>query len=127
MSIPFKTTTPAASEFHVAPGEYRLRVVDAREDTSKGGNDMIKLKLRVLKDDGSEGVSLFDYLVFTESTHWKINHFLKSCGKHPGDNEDVDLYPDEMIGWECEATLIVEEFDGKKSNKVSAYLWDDVF
>ena len=123
--IPFKASRPAASEFHVVPGDYQLRVLEAVEDTSKSGNEMIKLKFRILKDDGSDGPILYDYLVFTESSFWKIDHFLKSCGQHPGENEKIELDPDEMIDWLCDATLTVEEYDGRKSNKVIAYLWDE--
>lgn len=125
MSISFRTSRIETSEFHVEPGDYRLRVLEASEDTSKSGNDLIKLKFRVIKDDGTDGPIIYDYLVFTDSSFWKINHFLKSCGQHPGENEQVDLDPDEMIDWICEATLKLEEYDGKKTNKVAAYLWDD--
>ena len=127
MAIQFKTGKPNPSEFYVEPGDYRLRVIEANEDTSKGGNDMIKLKLRVLKPDGDEGPALFDYLVFTDTSFWKIDHFLKSCAQHPGEGENVEIDPDQIIGWECQAALKVEAYEGQKSNKVAAYLWDDEF
>lgn len=127
MAITFKAGKPASSEFHVEAGDYRLRVVEASEDTSRAGNDMIKLKLRVVRDNGSDGPGLFDYLVFSESAFWKVDTFLKSCGKHPGEGEEIALDPDDMIGWECMATLSVETYDGKKSNKVAAYLFDEGF
>ncbi len=125
MSIQFKTGKPEQAEFFVEPGDYRLRVIEATEDTSKSGNDMIKLKLRIMHDDGAEGPVMYDYLVFTDTSYWKIDHFLKSCGQHPGENEELYLDCDEMIGWECEASLKVETFEGQKSNKVQAYLWDE--
>ena len=127
MAITFKAGKPASSEFHVEAGDYKLRVVEASEDTSKAGNDMIKLKLRVVRDNGSDGPALFDDLVFSEAAFWKVDTFLKSAGKHPGEGAEVALDPDDMIGWECMATLAVETYDGKKSNKVTAYLFDDEF
>lgn len=127
MAIQFKAGKPENKTFHVEPGDYKLRVAEAKEDTSKSGNDMIKLTLRVIKDDGTDGSMLFDYLVFTESSRWKVDAFLQSCGKHPGDGQSLDIDVDDMIGWECEATLAVEEFDGKKSNKVVSYIFDEGF
>lgn len=123
----YKTGTPQSAQFHVPAGDYPLRVIEATEDTSKGGNDMIKLKLRVLNRDGTEGPALFDYLVFSDNSFWKIDQFLKSCGEHPGEGVDFDLDPQRLVGWECEATLTVEEYKGQKNNKVAAYLFDDEF
>ena len=127
MPITYTAQKPEHTEYHVEPGDYRLRVIEAAEDTSKGGNDMIKLKLRVILPDGSDGPTLFDYLVFTETCFWKIDHFLKSCGRHPGEGAAVSIDAGELTGWECEASLKVETFEGHKSNKVAAYLWNEGF
>ena len=121
MAFTYKSGSPQASAFHVEPGTYRLRVLEAKEDTSKGGNDMIKLKLRVIKEDGSDGPALFDYLVMSENAGWKIDQFLSACGQHPGEGIEAVLDVDAMIGWECEAELSVETYQGKKSNKVAGY------
>lgn len=121
----YTSGSPSASSFCVPAGEYKLRVIEAKEDTSTNGNDMIKLKLRIIKDDDSEGPALFDYLVLGENSQWKIDQFLSACGEHPGEGEDVDLDVDAMIGWECTAILIVEEYKGKKSNKVESYAIQD--
>src|SRR5436190_22241802 len=118
-------TPTAPQDFFVAPGDYAFRVIEASEEKSQSGNDMIKLKLRPIKKDGTDGPALFDYLVFSKTSHWKIDAFLKSCGKHPGDGVEADLDTDDMIGWEGEATLSVDTYDGKKSNKVAAYLFED--
>jgi hypothetical protein len=126
----YKAGTPTAPEFTVPAGDYKLRVVEAKADTSKGGNEMIKLKLRTIKDDGTDGPSLYDYLVFADSSFWKIDAFLKSAGKHPGDGQPFpfepeidDTFPD-LVGLEVEASLTVEEYNGRKSNKIGGYLFD---
>lgn len=121
MALTYKSGSPA-SNFCVPPGTYQLRVIEAAEDTSKSGNDMVKLKLRVIKPDGSEGPALFDYLVLSESAQWKIDQFLAACDNHPGEGEQVIIDVDAMIGWECEAELTVETYEGKKSNKVGNYV-----
>ena len=118
---------PTIVEFFVPAGDYKLRVIEATDDTSKAGNEMVKLKLRIKLKDGTDGPALFDYLVFNDKCFWKVDAFLKSCGEHPGEGVSVDVDPKTIIGWECEANLSLEEFEGKKSNKVNAYLWDDDF
>lgn len=117
----------ASTGTHVPPGEYALRVIEATEDTSKGGNDMIKLKLRVLHDDGTEGPALFDYLVFQDSSLWKIDQFLKSAEQHPGEGVEIDLDVNQMIGWEVRGLLKVEDYKGNKNNKVESYLFEEEF
>jgi hypothetical protein len=126
----YKAGTPTAPEYTVPAGDYKLRVVEAKADSSKSGNSMIKLKLRVVKGDGTDGPALFDYLVFADSSFWKIDAFLKSSGKHPGDGEAFpfepeidDTFPD-LIGLEVEASLTVDEYNGRKSNKIGGYLFD---
>jgi hypothetical protein len=125
MAFNYKSGSPSASAFHVEAGIYKLRVIEAKEDTSKHGNNMIKLTLRVIKADGHKGPTLFDYLVLAKNTEWKIDQFLSACGEHPGEGIKADLYVHKMIGWECEAELKVETYEGKKYNKVSNYCWWD--
>lgn len=88
---------------------------------------MIKLKLRVLHDDGTEGPALFDYLVFQDSSLWKIDQFLKSAEQHPGEGVEIDLDVNQMIGWEVRALLKIEEYKGNTNNKVESYLFEDEF
>ena len=127
MALTYTTKAPEAAQFHVPPGDYTLNVMDATEETSKSGNDQIKLKLRVVNEDGTLGVSLYEYLVFSEKALFRIDQFLAACGKHPGPGHDFALDCEEMIGWEFEATLKVEEHNGNKGNKVAAYRFRDEF
>lgn len=121
MAFKYTAGSPEGSSFSVPAGRYRLRVIGAEEDTSKSGNDMIVLHHRIIMDDGRDGPQLSDYLTFSSSSGWKIDQFLSACDQHPGEGQDVDLDPDQMIGWECEAELAVETYNNKKSNKVKAY------
>jgi hypothetical protein len=116
---------PQASEFHVEPGVYRFKVIEAKDDSSRAGNEMIKLKVRIIKPDGSDGPSCFDYLVFSANALWKVDSFLKSVDKHPGEGVSFNVEPDDLIGCEGEARFIVEPYEGKKNNKVEAYLFDE--
>lgn len=110
-----------APEFFVPEGEYKFRVVEATDDTSKTGNEMIKLKLRVIREDETEGPALFDYLVFTESSFWKVDAYCASVGR----DEIKDGETARLVGDVGRARLIVEAYNGKKNNKVDTYLFDE--
>lgn len=125
MAITYKAGSAESREFNVPPGQYTLRVIEAKEDTSKNGNDMVVLKLRVIRDDGAEGPALFDRLVAIPTASWKIDQFLAACGHAPQEGEEVSLDVDEMIGWECQAELGIRTYEGKKSNEVTNYLLPD--
>lgn len=116
---------PEQKQFYVEPGDYNLRVVEAKDDTSKGGNEMIKLKLKVVNDDGTDGPSLFDYLVFHKDSSWKVDAFLKSADRHPGEGQEYDVSADSLIGLEVRATLKVEKYEGNTNNKVANYLFEE--
>lgn len=122
MAFKYTSGSPTGTAFFVPAGTYTVRVAEAIEDTSKSGNDMLKLKLRIVLNNGHDGPALFDYLVLSEGASWKIDQFLAAMGKHPGEGRAVELDPDIMIGWECDAELVVDEYNGKQSNKVSAYI-----
>ena len=121
MAISYKAGKPESADFLVPAGEYKLRVVDAKEDTSKGGNDMIELKLTVLGET-KDGPHLFDHLVFTPGGQWKVDQFLAAAGMHPGEGADVTVSAQDLLSAEVEAQLKVEEFDGVKRNKVVRYI-----
>lgn len=117
--------TPQSQEFHVKPGEYKFRVVDAKEEKSKAGNPQIKLKLKILLPGGKEAHSVFDYLVFTPSSVWKVDAFLKATDKHPGEGQTVDVEAADCIGLEGRFRLSEETYNGKLQNKVESYLFDE--
>lgn len=62
----------------IPDGIYTFEVIDATDEISKSGNDMIKLKLKVFTDDGRER-TIFDYLL--EKLPYKIAHFFDCIGK----------------------------------------------
>ena len=108
-------------------GNYLLAVIGAEEKTSGKGSEMIELKLEVIGPDipEGEGAVLFDYLVFTESSAWKIDRFRSASGETIVEDEDVEVEAEDLIGKSVEASLIIEEYKGKKKNKVADYLGPD--
>lgn len=65
------------SQSLINPGLYDFEVIDAIEKKSRSGNEMIKLKLKVLDDSGKDYI-VYDYLV--EAMPHKLRHFAESTG-----------------------------------------------
>ena len=104
----------------VKPGDYNVTVVEATDTVSQSGHEMIKLRLEV---DG-HGVHFFDYLVAAESSFWKIDTFRKSIGEKVVEGEEVEIIASRLEGRRGRARLRVEEYEGKKNNKVELWLTD---
>ncbi len=117
--------TEGGASFLVEPGEYELRLIDAKESMSQAGNEMLELTHRIILPDGSEGPKVYDRLVFTEKAMWRVDQYVAACGKHPGEGQTLDLYPSLMFGWTCRAKLKVGEYNNKKRNEIEEYLIDE--
>ena len=113
----YNASTPTERPDHVEPGDYEVEVTDAIETISKGGHEMIELKLRT-----SAGSYLYDFLVFIPSAFWKIDSFRAATGEDVTPEEDFEITADDVIGRTGTARLAVEEYNGKKRNKVAAWL-----
>ena len=114
----YRSSEPTARPDFVEPGEYTVEVVNAEETVSQKGSDMIELKLRVQPS----GATMFDHLVFMETAFWKIDAFRAATGESVTPDEEVDIHADDLIGRTGRARLTVEEFNGRKRNKIAAWL-----
>jgi hypothetical protein len=101
-------------------GDYRFTVEKAILKTSSNNNEMIELWLRL-----PQGGLAIDNLVFTESSGWKIDQFRTSIGEVVLPDEEVEVKASDLIEAEGFAHIIVEEYQGKKRNKVGSYLEPD--
>ena len=117
----YKASTPTERPDHVEPGDYEVEILDALETTSRNGHEMIELKLRT-----SEGSYLYDFLVFIPSAFWKIDAFRAATGEEVTPDEDVEITADDLIGRSGIARLSLEEYNGRKRNKVAAWLAGNV-
>ena len=113
----YTASTPTERPDFVEPGDYQVEIIDAIETVSKTGHEMIELKLRT-----SPGSYLYDFLVFIPNAFWKIDSFRAATGEEVSPEEDVEITADDLIGRTGKARLSVEEYNGKKRNKVAAWL-----
>jgi hypothetical protein len=116
----YTSSTPQERPDYVEPGDYEVEVVDAIETISKGGHEMIELKLKT-----SAGSYLYDFLVFIPTAFWKIDAFRAATGEVVEPDQDVEISADHVIGRTGTARLTVEEYNGKKRNKVVAWIIGD--
>jgi hypothetical protein len=113
----YTASTPTERPDHVEPGDYPVEVIDANETVSKTGHEMIELKLKT-----SAGSYLYDFLVFIPNAYWKIDSFRAATGEAVTPEDEVEIIADDLIGRTGTVRLIVEEYKGKKRNKVAAWL-----
>lgn len=67
----------------IPEGEYDFEVIKSQRKTSKKGNAMCELQLRVFGNEGRNHI-VFDYLVFSNVNLniKKVSHFSKAIGIH---------------------------------------------
>lgn len=72
-----KSEADIARENLLPVGDYDFTVLEASDERSKSGNDMIKLKLEVWDNDGNTR-HVYDYLL--EQMAFKLRHFCSATG-----------------------------------------------
>ena len=106
-------------------GAYWFKCNDAYLETSSKGNPMIVLDLIISGRNGEEPIEVTDYLVFSRDSVWKIDDFRLATG-------ETDLKSGETVSFEAEncfdrcgyCSLIIDEYQGRRSNKVGGYIID---
>lgn len=108
------------SNFKVFPkGIYDFEVITAEEKTSKAGNDMIEVRLRVFDAEGNR-TTVTDYLM--EAIAYKLRHAAAACGLL-GSYEQGQLNADNMVGCCGKVVLAVETPVGyPEKNVVKDYI-----
>ena len=119
----YTSSNEAPKSYHLPAGDYSVTIVEASETVSRStGADMIKLTLDAESPDGTQSTKVFDYLVASASSAWKIDAFRRALGYEVVQGEPVELAAEDLVGRTLRARLKVEEFNGRANNKVEAWL-----
>ena len=119
----YTSSNDAPKSYHLPAGDYPVTIVEASETVSRStGADMIKLTLDADSPDGTQSTKVFDYLVASASSAWKIDAFRRALGHEVVQGEPVELAAEDLVGRTLRARLKVEEFNGRANNKVEAWL-----
>lgn len=86
-------------------GVYGFEILEAEETTSKSGNDMIRLSVRLFDDHGNY-TNVYDYLL--EQMAAKLRHCAEVCGVLT-DYENGELSAVSLIGKTGRCKLIVQK------------------
>ncbi|MDT8333030.1 DUF669 domain-containing protein [Roseomonas gilardii] len=100
-------------------GDYEFEIASADAATSKAGNEMIKLRVKIY-DDAGKSVSVFDYLM--ESAMWKLHNACKAVGLD-AEYDSGDLDPSDFVGKTGRCKVVVEKNEQYgDQNKIRDYL-----
>ena len=114
-----------SADTHFPEGDYPFIVKSSKPKTSKKGSEMIELILEV--NNNGLSIQVTDYLVFDGAvfTSARIDQFRTAIGEVILAGEEVDVLPSELLSKNGTAHLVVEEWNGKKRNKIGSYLEPD--
>lgn len=123
----FETGDPTEEpSLYLEPGEYWFRIATAESKRSKNsGEPMIEVKLQLYNIDNSEGPFALENILITPKMKWKVDQFLACIGAHPGPGARIRIDPANYIGLAGYADFKVEEWNGRKNNKVKRFIVPD--
>lgn len=104
----------------VTPGEYLVVVDDTEQDTSRAGNPMINVWLRVIGGD-HDGATITDRLTITEKALFRVVGFLNAIGI-PTPRKRIQVQPQKWIGRRLVVTVDDgEPYNGRVKSEVRDY------
>jgi len=90
--------TKQAPIYFVQPGTYEVEIVKSVEKISQMGNQMIKLDVAVILEDGVKGPTMWVHLTFVDKCLSIINEALLSVGRAVIPGEDITVEAEDLIG-----------------------------
>ena len=115
----YKQQEPQAPQ--ITPGKHKVEIEGAELKISdRTGNEYIRLKCRVILPDGSKGGTIYDNMVFTVKSAWKIDQIRESLGFAIVPNEDANVEPEDLLG-RC-GVVIVEHNDDTGYHEIARWV-----
>jgi hypothetical protein len=83
----------------LTPGKHRVEIEGAELKISdRTNNEYIRIKCRVKSPDGTNGGTIYDNMVFTAKSDWKIDQIREALGFAIVPNEDANVEPEHLLG-----------------------------
>lgn len=103
----------------VSEGRHRVKIVEAEEVVTQGGNDAIKVTFEVTQGE-DKGNHVIETFPLTDTALWKLKSLLKALGMKCEGRITLDI--DRLIGKVCDVQVIHDEYNGSIRAKVDEYL-----
>lgn len=98
-------------------GVYTLRIAKVEEKVSSTGNPMLSVEYDVVDHEGRK---LWDNFVLIDKCLWKIKELFDAIGLDTSSVVEMDI--NELVGYEVQAKVVQEPFDGSIVNRVKKIL-----
>jgi hypothetical protein len=99
---------------------FVFEVAEVEQKTSdNSGADYLSFTLKVAEGD-YQGAKVWDNMSLQPQALWKLRGFLEAAGFVIDGVVDLDL--NELKGLQVSGTVVHEEYQGKKKNRIDAYL-----
>lgn len=99
-------------------GVYSLRIANAEEKVSSTGNPMLSVEFDVQGVEGNR--KLWDNYVLIDKCLWKVQELFKALGIDT--DQIVTMEPNELIGYEVQAKVVQEDYNGDTVNRIKKIL-----
>lgn len=94
-----------------------LRILETKGGKSAKGNRKVDVKMRVVAPQEFAGGVVYDTLTLTEEAMWKLKSMAAACGQLD-EQGVVQGSTRNFVDKEVMAQVIVDEYNGRKKNKV---------
>ena len=111
-------------EFEVMPTDIYPVVITGIEERAGKTSGLPYLNVEMAVTEGEyEGRKLWGMVSFSPKAAFKVKEFLVACGVSAEELEgNYDVEPEDYIGIEILASVIVDQYNGKENNKVESFL-----
>jgi len=120
MKINYEVDENAGVYTPLPAGKYRVKVLAVEDGYSKAGDPKLNMKLGIVDQPERWVYHTLTFIPKGQPGHGIAVHSLK-CFGFSVDKSRVNFDSEDMVGKEAMADLIIEEYNGKKTNKVKVF------
>jgi len=120
MKIDYEVDENAGVYSPLPAGRYRVKVLEVEDGYSKAGDPKVNMKLGVVDQQDRWVFHTLTFIPKGQPGHGIAVHSLK-CFGFAIDKSRVNFDSEDLVGKEAMADIIIEEYNGKRSNKVRQF------